>query len=263
MKIYFFGIEHEMLDEVYESGFDGGLFLYNAGHDDQFTILISNKDKLKKDFNYMVAIRPYTISPQYLSMIHRSVSKIMPGRLEINLISGDPKEIEKPYNSFVGETNDSSTKIEKSKYLMEYLEALNWLRENCPDPNREVPNAYVSTTNEFVLEVASRYHHKMIIPYPTYKKWKQDGTFNKVNKVSPINFGDIFVSMAPVIMFPDDVPGTVPKTRTSDGIRMTAEAFVKELQKLKNEGLNGIFTASWEDTRSRLIRFVKENKDLI
>jgi hypothetical protein len=147
--------------------------------------------------------------------------------------------------------------------LIKYLESLNGLKDNCNDPSVDVPNAYVSTTNEFVLEFASRHNYKMIIYYPIYKRWQEDGTFDKINKIAPINLGDIFLAMTPVIMFPDDEPGTVPEVRTNDGMQITAEDFVKELKAIKDQGFNGVFTASWEDTRARLFRFLKENKKLI
>jgi hypothetical protein len=263
MKIYFFGGEHHFIDSIYESGFDGVLFLYNAISPDYFTTLISHKDKLKKDFSYMIALRPYAMSPQYLSMINRTISDIIDGRLEINLISGHPKEIERPYNSFVGDINDWSSKIEKSKYLIEYLEALSQLADRCKHPEKDIPNAYVSTTNEFVLEAANKHGHKMIIPYPTHNQWKKDGTYERIGEKFPISTENILVSFAPIITFPDESHLRKPSYNTSDTIFVTSEELVEKLNDLKNEGIYGILLASWEDTRSDILRFVKENKEFI
>jgi hypothetical protein len=264
MKIYYFGSEYRFMDDIYESGFDGSLFLYNARTGDFFTPLVRNIDNLKDDFRYMVAIRPYTISPQYLSMIHRTVCGMIGNRLEINLIAGDPKELEKPYNSFVGPVNDSSSKIEKSNYLIEYLGAIDWLKNNCVDPKTDVPNIYVSTTNEFVLEAASRYGYKMIIPHVTHKRWKDDGTYENVRKKVLVNNNNILLSINPVIVFPED--GIDPDsivTRTSDGQVFTPDQFLETIEGFKQEGIYGLLTASWDDIRPNLFRFFRENKKSI
>jgi hypothetical protein len=264
MKIYYFGSEYRFIDDIYESGFDGSLFLYNARSADYFTTLVGNKDNLKDGFQYMVAVRPYAISPQYLSMIHRTICGMIGNRLEINLIAGDPKELEKPYNSFVGPISDSSSKIERSQYLIEYLGAIDWLKNNCFDPETEVPNIYVSTTNEFVLEAASRYGHKMIIPHVTHKKWKEDGTYKNVREKVSIDNNNILLSINPVIVFPED--GVSPDSivpRTSDGQVFTPKQFLEEIEAFKQEGIYGLLTASWDDIRPNLFRFLKENKKFI
>jgi hypothetical protein len=50
---------------------------------------------LTKKIKYMIALRPYNISPQYLTMINQSINQIMPDRLQINFISGYIKPHEK------------------------------------------------------------------------------------------------------------------------------------------------------------------------
>lgn len=157
MKIYFFGGEFEILQQIYDSHFDGTLFLYNAVPGDYFVKVAKLVDP-KPGFKYMFAVRPYAISPHYLTMIDSSFRQYMNDSLQINLISGNPRPEEMEYDGFVGNINEHSSKIDKSKYLIEYLDVINSMKV-------KVPDFYVSITNEYVLEAANKYNNKTIIQY--------------------------------------------------------------------------------------------------
>jgi alkanesulfonate monooxygenase len=129
MEFYYFGgyFDEGFISRLEESGFSGVMFTYDSTQGDMFTQIardIKHTEKIK----YLVAIRPYTISPQYICMINNSINKIMPGRLQINLISGYIKDHEANFGGIIGDTNDSSSNIDKSKYIINYLESsLNYL----------------------------------------------------------------------------------------------------------------------------------------
>jgi hypothetical protein len=57
-------------------------------------ILAARDIDISKKIKYMVAIRPYAISPQYLVMMNHSMNDIMSNRVQFNLILGHIKEHE-------------------------------------------------------------------------------------------------------------------------------------------------------------------------
>lgn len=265
MKFYLFGGDIHLLDKMYESKFDGTLFLYNAAAREYFTEMALNASKLRKNFKYMVAIRPYVISPQYLSMIHKSFYQNIGNILQINLISGWIKPEETLYNAFVGETNDESNNIEKSEYLIKYLKAINTLKNNFVNSvDQNVPDIYVSTTNSFVFEAASQYKNKIILPYRIYKR----GSFYSNNSEQPESFNlsekNVIISISPIIR---DTQEEIQNIKEPEGdhdlVIGTPEDIVKTLKHLKNQGIEALLLYAWEEERERLFKFLKEHKEKI
>jgi hypothetical protein len=122
----------------------------------------------------MVAIRPYTISPQFLSQINKTFNDLYKENLlQINLISGWIKQNEKDAKGIVGLVNDYSTNIERSNYLIEYIDVL----ENS---NTEPVDYYVSVTNQFTYAAAIKNNSKMIIDYSHFKDKRYDIKNKKV-----------------------------------------------------------------------------------
>jgi hypothetical protein len=238
------------LDEVkdlQENHYAGALYTYNIGQNDFFT-RIANKIVVGEKFKYMVAIRPYVISPQYLSMINNSISEIERNRLQINFISGWIKENEKQFGGVIGNVNDLSDSIERSNYLIEYIDVLE-------KSGLKTPDYYLSTTNEFIFNCGIKHNSKMIIPYSHYIQKK----FNLNNK-------KIMVSVAPRIRETQeeiDKLTIVKKGKQSDEEYFTREEFNSFLDKLKSEGINEVLISSFWDKPERLNtnRFVKEYKE--
>lgn len=166
MKFYFFGghIGGNFLQELEDHGFVGTLFTYRQLQGDFFTLLAKTADPRRR-IKYMIAIRPHTISAQYLCMINQSINKILPNRLQINLISGHIKPDEKEFGGIIGDVTDTSTKISRSNYLIQYI---NELKNMSSKEYISIPDYYVSTTNPFTFKEASRLGNKMIIPYREY-----------------------------------------------------------------------------------------------
>ena len=72
--------------ELESNGFSGTMYPYGISSNDFFT-QIPNIAKVDSKFKYMVAIRPYVISPQYLSMICNSLNKKYPNRVLLNFVT--------------------------------------------------------------------------------------------------------------------------------------------------------------------------------
>lgn len=247
MNFYFFASNFKNVKRFDESRFEGVLFTYNIGQGDFFT-KISRDILLDSELKYMVAIRPYVISPQYLCMINQSINEISGwrNRLQVNLISGHIKDNERDFGGIIGNVNDQSTHAERSNYLIEYIEALTKIKGPIPD-------CYVSATNQYTFKAASDNGFKMFIPYSIYKK----GTFDLKNK-------DVMIAVTPRIRKTqkevDELQINTIQHRI-DMMDFTYEEFYGFVKDVESNGIGRIILSAWdEDETSHIIDFVKTYK---
>jgi alkanesulfonate monooxygenase SsuD/methylene tetrahydromethanopterin reductase-like flavin-dependent oxidoreductase (luciferase family) len=232
MKFYYFGgvmgnsSDPKTPSNLNKHHFSGVMFTHDIPEGDMF---VKTAIDLKKNENikYLVAIRPYTISPQYLSMINRSIDRISKNRLQINLISGYIKEHEDGVGGIVGNVNDQSSSIDRSNYMIDFLKALNEMDQDKESPgywrDPDHPNKldiYVSTTNSYVFEAVKKYGHKIILPYNIYAR----GSWADVKK-------------DPSLMIPLDLDDTEVMIAITLIIRETEE----ELDKLTNYAMRPVW----------------------
>lgn len=244
MKFYLFNPDFKLLSEMEEAGVVGNLFTYDTKQSDFFTKIARDIDVHKK-IKYMVAIRPHVLSPEYLVKIHKSIKEIAKeDRLQINLISGKINAEEQEIIRTLGKITNKSTTIERSNHLIEYIELLNQL------PQREKPDYYVSVTNEFTFETASKYNNKMIVPYHQYMNNRYDVADKK-----------IMIYLTPIIRKTqkelDNIEGY--EVQNIEDIKFTHDSMTNLVDKLQNEGIKEIIFSAWniEDIRKNL-DFVKE-----
>jgi hypothetical protein len=166
MKMYWFERDEKTnedlerrVNELKKAGMDGVMYPFGNTMGDYFT-RISRIIDTKSKFKFIVAIRPYTISAQYLSMICSSISKISKDILAINFLTGYVNEHEKLYGGILTMPNDSSSSIVRSNYMLEYAKDFKNVSKN---------EFFVSTTNETVFSNSAENGFAMIIPYVWYK----------------------------------------------------------------------------------------------
>lgn len=194
MNFYFFNPKIEDMKELYDHNFYGGLFIYDVPQGDAITKVARVIDQ-DIPMKYMVAVRPYTISPQLLCLMYHSINSFKPGKLQFNLVSGSgdiqrtikqatPEyldAINKDFGGILGPITDLSSNIERSNYLIDFIDMINNL-------DTEIPDFYVSATNEYVFDAAAKHNNKTIISYTAYKNKR----FNIDNK-------DIMVTVKPTL----------------------------------------------------------------
>jgi|LakMenEpi08Jun12_1017391.scaffolds.fasta_scaffold01000_3 hypothetical protein len=273
MEFYYFGGNFfpGILDEIKNSNFDGVMFTYDATQGDIFTRIVqqlSTDEKIK----YLVAIRPYTISPQYLCMINQSMNLIMGNRIQINLISGYVKDHEKNFGGIIGEIYDLSNKVDRSKYLIKYVDVLNTMPGN--QNNSHPLDFYVSTTNKYIEETVNKYNNKIILPYKDYKNgyWTIDPTIcnccgmkisnrNKILKENlKLDYSKVMLAITPILRknrkqleeLPDyygERPvwreGEKTKVAVSDVEFFTYEEFNIFIKNLEEKGIKQLLINSW------------------
>jgi hypothetical protein len=251
MDFYFFGPE-ELIDQLIDNKFKGILFTYNTDQGDFFSIT-SRIAKEDSDFKYMVAIRPYVISPQYLSMIFTAFSKMKLNNLKVNLILGHIKDNEKNYGGVLGLISDQSSNIDRSNYLIEYIDCLTDLNKK-NSPKFPIVDFYVSISNDFVFNAAKNNKNKMIMGYYEY-----------IKNIDNTKKENIMVYLGPVIR---DTQKELKKVKREYlqikkdvTIYCTEEELKQMINNLKENGVKEILLFAWpEEESQRIFDFVKKYK---
>lgn len=278
MNFYYFGgnFNPGEITRLEKSHFDGVMFVYDSVIGDVFTHIARDIRKNEK-IKYLVAIRPYAISPQYLCMINKSINQIAPNRLQINLISGYIKEHEKEFGGILGSVNDDSSRIDRSNYMIDYVNMLNTMPGN---KKKQPLDFYVSTTNEYVFSATEEYNNKMILPYRDYKNgyWTVITKNEQQDKGSSFDIQGrkIMLAITPIIrktheelnLSEDYAKRPVWKDgerrgQVTDIEYFTYEEFDAFIKKIQSEGITEILMNGHnEQEREMLISFIKEYREL-
>ena len=277
MNFHYFGgrFNHNQIDMLEDSLFSGVMFTYNPLQGDFFT-KVARDIKLDKKIKYMIAIRAHTLSPQYLCMINHAINDIMPERLQINLLSGHIKPDEVNFEGLIDLVTDHSSNIDRSNYLIKYLEELDLMSKNS---KIKVPDFYVTTSNKYVFETTSRLNQKMLIMYNTYvnRKWTEyvghephlGDSFSLKNKqamivICPIirdSWEDIDKEFPlQPIMLPGGVQGMTRSAKTDESF-FTKDQFRQLMLKLESENIHEVMVhGRTEEERAIIIDFIKNYK---
>jgi len=250
MDFYIFCNDINEVEKLVQHNYSGALLIYNTGLSDFFT-QVSRTMNTVDTFKYMVAVRPYAISPQYLCMINDSINSIDKNRLEINLISGWAKEDEKESGGILGEVNDSSLKIDKINYLIKYIDVLENINKNTPD-------YYVSVAHDYMVNKTLKHNSKLLIDYVDYK-----------NNTYDLNNRDVMIYSWIILRETQEELDALRKQNSEAHFEyyklqyFTFKELTDILNKLKSEGINKIlFYAYWDEQEKQIINnFVKEYKE--
>lgn len=122
-------------DLLEDSGFYGWLLPYAAGYEDPF-IRVARSLKTEQKLKYLVAVRPYTISAQYLISIIKSLDSIQEDRVRINFVPGMDSGGES-FGGVFSDINDATSFEDKKKFFCSYL-------KNFKDWDVKKPYIYIS-----------------------------------------------------------------------------------------------------------------------
>lgn len=286
MRFYYFGgllnNQGSNIDDLEENGFDGVLFTYNPYQGD-FFVRIANTINKNQKIKYMIAIRPHTMSAQYLCMINQSMNDIQTDRLQINLIAGHIKPHEIDFNGIIGEVTDYSSVKDRTNYLIEYIDELSKMEQN---EKIKVPDYYVSCTNIFAYEKATELKQKIILPYAVYKSgyFLDREIVGQTKPGAKLKIFDqkIMITVAPVIRdTQEEIDAEFPKNKimhtfegeeymdremaTTDTEYFTYDQFSQFIKKLESENISEILLGAWPkeevpNMMKYVKRYIKENK---
>lgn len=285
MKFYYFGgvFQEESPESAHrleKSNFSGVMYTYDPTQGDMF-VRVAREIKLNEKIKYLIAIRPHTISPQYLNAISQSMSEIMENRLQINVVPGYIKDHEQSLGGILGEVNDLSSPLERSKYTISFIEELGEMVKNIEhcttEDKQKIKNTldvFISTTNSYVLEAVKKYNNKIILPYHIYKR----GFWSDVNKNTsikiPIDIKDaeVMITMTPIIRKTEEELGSLhnyalrPIWRKGEVSKViddteyfTHESFDEFVNTLEQDGINHLLiNAVPRQERNVIIPFIKQ-----
>lgn len=253
MRFYWFGRTHMsdfkgLIDKLEDAGFYGTLLPYVVGMPDQF-IKIANTISKNQKIKYIVAIRPYTISPQYLTAMCKSMDHIQPDRVMINFVAGQVDSYELAFGGIIGDITDQTPPLERKKYLLEYVKTF-W-NLNFASIKAKRPKVFISGMSQEIFDIVEEYADYNIVAYEAYKR---HGGFKEISKPR-------VVSICPVIFnTEEDILDFDIKDAPQDMIPVTREGLVQIIKDLEKDGINDIMFFSHGDElqRDRIIEFVRD-----
>jgi len=250
VKFYIFSQKIKEVKELIDHYYHGALFVYSSSVGDFFT-QVSRTMSLGENFKYMLAVRPYAISPQYLLMINDSMNSIDKDRLQINFINGSSLNKEVLSGEFLGEMNDSSPQIDKSKYLISYVDML----EN---HDKKTPDYYISVRDELVVNETLKHNSKLLISYEDYK----NKTYNIENRDVMIHLWAILRETKEELkILQNKNSKTYPEILKPN--YFTNKEFEDLLVEFNNKKIDKVlFYTFWDEKeRHRINKFVKKYKE--
>ncbi len=116
-----------------------------------------------KNLKYMIAIRPYIISPTYCAMMINGFNDIAPNKLVLNIVSGQILDAEDEPDPVIGNIENISTSEDRKQYLIKFLDKLMGL-----EILHKKPNIVVGTRDQFVTDEISKHAEMSLCMYDDY-----------------------------------------------------------------------------------------------
>jgi hypothetical protein len=110
----------DIANKVHDVGYESLLLVYDSFLDN-VVVNVANTINPKHTFKYIIAIRTYSVSPEYLAQVYETFEKIAPGRVTFNIIPGNIKPYETSINDVVFIEDKIDTKEKLNDYTLEWL----------------------------------------------------------------------------------------------------------------------------------------------
>lgn len=138
-------------NELEKYNYHSVLLVYNSTNADNWVKaarVAKNDQKLK----YMIAIRTYAISPEYCGMICESFNQMLPGKIMLNVLSGDVMKKETSIDDVVFIENKVSSPEKRLAYTDEWMKKFLNLKIMS-----EIPEIVMSGHSQKTKEMALKY----------------------------------------------------------------------------------------------------------
>lgn len=191
---------------------------------------------------YMIALRPYHMSPQYCAMITEGFNQIDPNRLIFNWIAGDShnRPEEKPQVDVYGNADTLDSIIKKTTFLRKFIQDYNSM-----DFVSKRPEMVFSGYSEYTLETTKMFGGTSLSMIDDYRnnKVRFEGITNRMVSVSPI----ILETQKDVKEYVEFLP-TQGQRFLEMSIVGTRDDVKKQLLELESEGITDVLinTHRWE-----------------
>jgi hypothetical protein len=123
----------EIANKVNDVGYESLLLVYDSFLENAI-VNVSNTINKEHKFKYIIAIRTYAVSPEFLINVYQSFEKLAPGRVTFNIIPGNIKFHETSLNDVVFIEDKIRSSEQRDLYTLEWLKKYNRLsvRKNLP-----------------------------------------------------------------------------------------------------------------------------------
>jgi alkanesulfonate monooxygenase SsuD/methylene tetrahydromethanopterin reductase-like flavin-dependent oxidoreductase (luciferase family) len=224
--------------EIEDSGYESILFTFHSETPDYFiksAAIMQPGDKLK----FMIALRPYHVSPQYCAMMTEAFNHISPNRLILNWIAGDQHN-----------RNDETDQLDvygNAKNLKNVEDRKIFLRDFV-DQYLKMPILYskpemvFSGFSEYTLETTKMFKSIPLCMLDDYRKLKH--LYKDFNRV--------MVALTLVVLDTDDdvlryqsMLKEIKDIRKKDFTIVGTElSIIEKIKTLENEGITDILVSS-------------------
>lgn len=149
--------------ELDEANYYSILLPFNSRIPDSWIKSAHILDKSQK-IKYMIAFRPYHVSPQYFGMLVSGFNDIQPNRVMINFIAGDGRKDEPDQMDVYGETEDLLDVQKRKEHVRKFLTICKDL-EVVKDI---MPESVISGLSDYAIETAEMFDSTILCMYDDY-----------------------------------------------------------------------------------------------
>jgi hypothetical protein len=146
-----------------EIQYESVLFTYFQDMSNAFIRIAHTIDPSQK-FKYMVAVRPYTVSVDFLSSVYDSFNEISKDRIIINFVVGNVNDI--PENIL----NENSLVDTYEKRLIYHKSFISRFKDKYI--GHIEPTVYVSGSSDYLINTGLNYSDGIITEFANYNKFK-------------------------------------------------------------------------------------------
>jgi alkanesulfonate monooxygenase SsuD/methylene tetrahydromethanopterin reductase-like flavin-dependent oxidoreductase (luciferase family) len=226
----------QVIDELDSSGYYSILFPINSVSADYLPQAI-NSIKSDQKIKYMIPIRPYLLSPQYLAMLSSGIEKIAPGRTIFNFIHGHLSD-EEDLDGVIASSVDFSNAGNRRDHLESFIRTLK--NVNIYDPP-DFSDCIISGGSQEILEIAERLGVDVATSYTNFLT-------NYDSKYSKFNFKKVFAQVCILARDTDEEAKFVEKSLgleidPTGVICGSYESIAKSLDKVEKLGVTDLLVS--------------------
>jgi alkanesulfonate monooxygenase SsuD/methylene tetrahydromethanopterin reductase-like flavin-dependent oxidoreductase (luciferase family) len=217
----------DMSKNLEDLGYKSLLLVVNTNDSDNW-IKVANAIDPNQKIKYLIALRPYMISPSMCAMMVRSFNEISPNRLGLNVVSGQILKDEYVVDKHLDLDIDIQEVSNRLKYVSKFLKDFSEI-----EIESGKPEILVGTGNNNLIKDIKKYTDISLCMYDDFKK----------NDFS--NFKRKMVSIQIVLRdtkieadeFMNKFKGTRQEINTIYG---TKETLIKKIMDLEHEGITDV-----------------------
>ncbi len=245
----------KLSDELDEFGYYSVLLTVHSRSADYLPKVASVLDR-GHSVKYMLAIRPYLLTPQYYMMLLSGLEEIAKDRIMVNWVHGaiGPQE---PFEAILNAPGDLRDPLVRKKHMKDFFEALPKTQMFNPVDNTEY---LLSGGSKEVLDLAKEQNMYLGTGYDIF--------LNNYQRYAEYGFEKIFMQVSLIVRDTDEEALKVKESFVQENINILAgsyETVQSKILELHDMGVTDLLVSnafpSESEERYNIHRFVKSMKD--